>query len=185
MRMSKKSLFCIAVTQQHADFIVDCLRHEGFWSDHVSALIPHSKSPSDFVLKVPLQSRDHFLRTTGSSALVGEALSWLAGIGALIIPGFGLFTATGSILAALSGAALGMAFSGLTGGLARLGLAEPEASRLAGRIKSGKILLAVQAHDPETMKTAEHILKDSGAEDLCIVSTDSPCVGLLPQVHPE
>ena len=167
--MSNSSFFCIAATQQHAEFIVLGLRHTGFWSNHVSALIPHLETPSDPASEQSGRNRAIIPRSTRAGDIVGNALLWLAGIGALTIPGLGFFTATGPILAALSGAALGVAFGGLAGGLTRLGLSEGDARRLAGRVTSGKILLAVQTHNQEEMQTAEHILKDSGAEDICLI----------------
>ena len=53
----------------------------------------------------------------GTGAVLGGGLGWLAGIGALAIPGLGPFIAAGPIMAALSGAALGGTLGGLTGAL--------------------------------------------------------------------
>ncbi len=49
----------------------------------------------------------------GRAHLVGGALGWLAGIGALAIPGVGPFIAAGPIMAALAGGAVGGAVGGV------------------------------------------------------------------------
>ena len=72
-----------------------------------------------------------------SGAVVGGALGWLAGIGALAIPGVGPLIAAGPIIAALTGVGVGGAVGGITGGLIGLGIPEYEAKRYEGRIKAG------------------------------------------------
>ena len=54
--------------------------------------------------------------------MVGGGLGWLAGIGALAIPGLGPFIAAGPIMAALAGAGVGGAVGGLTGALVGMGI---------------------------------------------------------------
>lgn len=56
-------------------------------------------------------------------------MGWLAGIGALAIPGLGPFIAGGPILAALVGTGVGGAVGGLTGALIGMGIPEYEAKR--------------------------------------------------------
>ena len=73
--------------------------------------------------------------------MIGGALGWIAGIGALAIPGIGPFIAAGPIMAALSGAAVGAAVGGIAGGLIGLGIPEIEAKRYEGKVKAGNILV--------------------------------------------
>ena len=89
--------------------------------------------------------------------MVGGALGWLAGIGALAIPGVGPLLAAGPILAALSAAALGAAVGGLAGGLIGLGIPELEAKRYEGKILAGNILLSVHTEDWNEVKAVEDI----------------------------
>ena len=105
-----------------------------------------------------------------SGAIVGGALGWLAGIGALAIPGVGPLIAAGPIIAALTGVGVGGAVGGITGGLVGLGIPEYEAKRYEGRIKTGNILLSVHADDSEWTNKAERILKNTGAEDISSTS---------------
>src|SRR5206468_4762230 len=81
----------------------------------------------------------------GTGAVVGGALGWLAGIGALAIPGLGPFIAAGPIMAALAGAGVGGTVGGVTGALIGLGIPEYEAKRYEGRITKGGILLSVHS----------------------------------------
>jgi len=103
----------------------------------------------------------------GTGGVVGGALGWLAGIGALAIPGAGPFIAAGPILAALSGAAVGATVGGIAGGLIGMGIPELEAKRYEGKIKAGNILLSVHTENSEEIKAAEKIFKNAGAQDIC------------------
>ena len=73
--------------------------------------------------------------------MLGGALGWLVGIGALAIPGVGPFIAAGPIMAALAGAG----WAGdrrdhrRPGGM---GIPEFEAKRYEGMVKNGGILLS-------------------------------------------
>jgi uncharacterized membrane protein len=97
---------------------------------------------------------------------VGGALGWLAGIGALAIPGVGPFIAAGPIMAALAGVGVGGAVGGLTGALIGMGIPEFEAKRYEGRIKEGGILLSVHCDDSDWTKRAKEILENTGAQDV-------------------
>lgn len=66
-------------------------------------------------------------------------MGWLAGIGALAIPGIGPFIAAGPIMAALGGAAVGTAAGGIVGALVGLGIPEFEAKRYDAKIREGNI----------------------------------------------
>ena len=98
--------------------------------------------------------------------MVGGALGWLVGIGALAIPGLGPVIAAGPIVAALAGVGAGGALGGLAGALIGLGIPEYEAKRYEGRVRNGGILLSVHCDDSEWTRRAEEILKRTGAEDV-------------------
>ena len=101
-----------------------------------------------------------------SGMLLGGALGWLAGIGALAIPGIGPFIAAGPIVAALAGAGAGGALGGIVGALVGMGIPEYEAKRYEGRIRTGGILLSVHCDSSEWVARAKQILRDTGAEDI-------------------
>jgi hypothetical protein len=101
-----------------------------------------------------------------SGAVVGGALGWLAGIGALAIPGLRPLLAAGPLLGLLSGVGVGATVGGLTGALIGLGRPEYEAKRYEGLIKNGGILLSVHSDNHEWTKRAKVILEETGAEHI-------------------
>ena len=98
--------------------------------------------------------------------MVGGTLGWLAGIGALAIPGVGPLIAAGPIVAALTGVGVGGAIGGIAGALIGMGIPEYEAKRYEGRIKEGGILLSVHCDDSNWTKKAKDLLERTGATDI-------------------
>jgi len=78
--------------------------------------------------------------------VLGGALGWLVGIGALAIPGLGPFIAAGPIMAALAGIGVGGAVGGITGALIGLGIPEHEAKRYEVRVKEAGGPLRMHGH---------------------------------------
>src|SRR5262249_13583351 len=101
-----------------------------------------------------------------TGAIIGGALGWLAGIGALAIPGLGPFVAAGPIMAALAGVGAGGAIGGIAGALIGMGIPEYEAKRYEGRVKDGGLLLSVHCDDSKWTKRAKPILEHTGADDI-------------------
>jgi len=165
--MSKKAIFCIATSRNQADIIVDRLREAGFSNNDISVLFPDKETTRDFAHEKNTKAPEGIATGAGTGGVVGGALGWLAGIGALAIPGAGPFIAAGPILAALSGAAVGATVGGVAGGLIGLGIPELEAKRYEGKIKEGNILLSVHTENSEEIKAAEAIYKNAGAHDIC------------------
>ena len=143
------------------DRAVDALRAADFRNTDISVLLPENKGTKDFA-KAPEGT------TTGatSGAVIGGGLGWLAGIGALAIPGLGPLIAAGPIVAALAGAGAGGVLGGIAGALVGMGIPEYEAKRYEGRIKEGGILLSVHCDDSQWTKRAKQILEETGAEDV-------------------
>src|SRR5580704_2726791 len=125
--MSKKSVFCIATSRAQAEEIVEELKDAGFSNNDVSVLFPDKGTTRDFAHEKHTKAPEGIATGAGTGGVVGGALGWLAGIGALAIPGAGPFIAAGPILAALSGAAVGATVGGIAGGLIGLGIPEIEA----------------------------------------------------------
>jgi hypothetical protein len=172
--MSKKSVFCIATSSQQADLVVDRLKLANFSNDDVSVLFPDKQSTRDFAHEKNTKAPEGAMAGVGTGGIVGGSLGWIAGIGALAIPGVGPFIAAGPIIAALSGAALGAAVGGIAGGLIGLGIPEIEAKRYEGKVKSGNILISVHTESSEEIKRAQQIFENAGAGDICVSSEASP-----------
>ena len=127
---------------------------------------PRTQGTKDFAHEKSTKAPEGTATGATSGAVVGGTLGWLAGIGALAIPGLGPFIAAGPIVAALAGAGAGGVVGGITGALVGMGIPEYEAKRYEGRIKEGGILLSVHADDSKWVSKAKDILKRTGAEDV-------------------
>ena len=162
----KASVYCIANTTAQAESIVDALKGAGFSNDAISALMPDKRSTKDFAHEHNTKAPEG--ATTGGVAGlgVGAALGWLAGIGALAIPGVGPFIAAGPIMAALGGAAIGTAAGGVVGGLVGMGIPEFEAKRYDAKIREGNILISVHTEDSKQRDVAKDIFKRFDADDI-------------------
>lgn len=171
--MSKKSVICIANSEAQASTIVDNLKSDGFSNNDISALFPDKRGTRDFAHEKGTKAPEGAAAGAGSGALLGGALGWLAGIGALAIPGVGPFVAAGPIAAALSGAAIGGAAGGVAGALIGLGIPEYEAKQYEGKVKGGGILISVHTEDSDEIKRAKRIFEDAGAQDISATGESS------------
>src|ERR1044071_833884 len=145
---------------------VDALRAADFRNTDISVLFPDNEGTKDFAHEKHTKAPEGTATGATSGAVIGGGLGWLAGIGALAIPGLGPLIAAGPIVAALAGAGAGGAIGGLAGALVGTGLPEYEAKRYEGRVKDGGILLSVHCDDSKWTKRAKQILEETGADDV-------------------
>ena len=164
--MSKKAVICIASSETQAEAIVNRLKSTGFSNSDISVLFPDKRGTKDFAHEHNTKAPEGATTGAGAGGVVGGALGWLAGIGALAIPGVGPLIAAGPIMAALSGAAVGAAVGGVTGALVGMGIPEYEAKRYEGKIRGGNILISVHSEDSEQTKRAKAIFEEFGAQDI-------------------
>lgn len=164
--MAKKSVFCLARDEAQAVQIVDDLKNADFTSDDISVLLPDKGSTREFAHEKGTKAPEGALTGVGAGGVVGGALGWLAGIGALAIPGLGPFIAAGPIMAALSGAAVGATAGGIIGSLVGMGIPEYQAKRYEASLREGRILISVHAESADRVKLAKDILQRNGAEDV-------------------
>jgi hypothetical protein len=166
MASSKTSVFGIYQDTTSLENGVEALSTDGFSNNDVSALFPDTRGTKDFAHEKATKAPEGASSGAGAGVVLGGTLGWLAGIGALAIPGLGPFIAAGPIMAALAGAGVGGAVGGLTGALIGMGIPEYEAKRYEGRVKEGGILLSVHCDTREQVKRAREILKQTGARDI-------------------
>jgi hypothetical protein len=145
---------------------LEALRAAGFRGTDISVLMPENVGTKDFVHKKDTKAPEGATTGAASGALIGGTLGWLAGIGALAIPGLGPFIAAGPIMGLLAGAGAGGAVGGIAGALIGMGIPEYEAKRYEGRVKSGGILVSVHCDDSGWVKRAKTILDQTGAEEV-------------------
>src|SRR6266513_1050103 len=127
--MANKAVFGLYKTASQVENAVGELKANGFRSTDISVLFPENVGTNDFAHKKDTKAPEGATAGASTGAVIGGALGWLAGIGALAIPGVGPFIAAGPIVAALAGLGAGAAAGGLTGALVGLGIPEYEAKR--------------------------------------------------------
>jgi len=167
------SVLGIYQSQEAVERAVTALREAGFRSTDISVLFPANVGSKDFAHEKGTKAPEGATAGGGTGAVIGGALGWLAGIGALAIPGLGPFIAAGPIMAALAGSAVGGAVGGVTGALIGMGIPEYEAKRYEGRIEKGAILLSVHSDDSVWTKLAKEVLERTGADDISSTSESS------------
>jgi hypothetical protein len=152
---------------------VDGLKAAGFSNRDISVLFPESSGTHDFAHEKGTKAPEGATAGAGTGVVLGGALGWLLGVGALAIPGLGPFIAAGPIMAALAGAGVGGTVGGIAGALIGMGIPEYEAKRYEGRVKDGGILLSVHSDSSEWTKRAKLILEATGAQDIASTSEAS------------
>jgi len=160
------AVFGIYATYGAVDGAVESLRASGFRNTDISVLFPENVGTKDFAHEKGTKAPEG--ATTGGTTgiIIGGTLGWLAGIGALAIPGLGPFIAAGPIMAALAGAGAGGVVGGVTGALIGMGIPEYEAKRYEGRLREGGVLLSVHCGTSDEISLAKDLLRQTGAEDI-------------------
>src|SRR4051812_49931887 len=129
------AVFGIYQNRSMVESAVDTLVNAGYRPADISVLLPDNVGTKEFAHEKNTKAPEGAATGAGTGAVVGGALGWLAGIGALAIPGIGPFIAAGPIMAALARAGVGGGLGGLTGALVGLRMAGYETQRLSGRIE--------------------------------------------------
>jgi hypothetical protein len=181
--------FGIYRTQTALEEGIEALKSANFRREDISVLFPDNVGTKDFGHIKSTKAPEGASAGAGTGAVIGGVLGWLAGIGAIAIPGIGPFIAAGPIMTALAGLGVGGAVGGIAGSLIGLGIPEYEAKRYEGRIRNGGLLISVHCDDSEWTAKAKDILTNTGAEDVSstgearadFAKSDKP----LPRTHTE
>src|SRR5271169_4852700 len=166
MAAKNESVFGIYSSRTSTENAISDLRENGFPRTDVSVLLPENLGTRELATDKATKAPEGAAAGGSSGAVIGGALGWLAGIGALAIPGLGPFIAAGPIMGLLAGAGAGGAVGGVAGALIGMGIPEYEAKRYEGRVKSGGILLSVHCDSSEWVKRGKQILDRTGAEEI-------------------
>src|SRR6201998_2305560 len=118
------AVFGIYRTRADVERAVDALKAAEFRNSDISVLFPENAGTKDFAHEKGTKAPEGATAGAGTGAVVGGALGWLAGIGALTIPGVGPLVAAGPIMAALAGVGVGGAVGSIIGALVGLGIPE-------------------------------------------------------------
>jgi len=171
--MASKAVFGIC-NELQAERALNDLKTAGFSSMDISVLVPDTAGTRDLGHEQHTKAPEGAATGGSTGGILGGALGWLAGIGALAIPGLGPFIAAGPIMAALSGAAVGGAVGGATGALIGMGIPEYEARRYEGKLREGNILISVHTEDRDERTLAKEILARARAQDGSATAEASP-----------
>jgi hypothetical protein len=166
MAAKNTAVFGIYPSYTTVEMGVEDLKAGGFSNRDISVLLPQSAGTKDFAHEKGTKAPEGATAGAGTGVVLGGAMGWLLGVGALAIPGLGPFIAAGPIMAALAGAGVGGAVGGITGALIGMGIPEYEAKRYEGRVKDGGILLSVHCDSSESIRRAKQILERTGAQDV-------------------
>lgn len=162
----KVSVFGIYKSRLSTENAVDRLKMSGFRSVDISVLMPDKDSTRDFAHEKSTKAPEGATAGASTGVVLGGTLGWLAGMGALAIPGVGPLVAAGPIMAAIAGAGALGTIGGISGALIGFGIPEYEAKRFEGHVKDGGILLSVHCDSSEAIKQAKNLLETTGAHDI-------------------
>jgi hypothetical protein len=161
-----KAVFGIATSDSQAASIAEKWKAAGIADENISVLFPDTNGNLQVADDPHTKAPEGAALGGGGGLIIGGALGWLVGIGALAIPGAGPLIAAGPLLAALAGAGVGAATGGVAGTLIGFGIPEHAAVQYEGRIKEGNILLSVHTTDSLQRDSAKQLLIEGGAEDI-------------------
>lgn len=170
--MTDTSVYAITLSHQQTETIVSRLKADGFANDRISVLFPDKSTSADFAHEKNTKAPEGAVTGGVSGGVLGGALGWIAGIGALAIPGAGPFIAAGPLAAAIGGAFAGATVGSIAGALVGMGLPEIEAKRYESKVKDGNILISVHTKNSDEESRAKEILKDLDACDICTASME-------------
>jgi len=162
----KKAVMCLVESREEAERIVSQLRSIGFSPHDVSVLFPERQSTKEFAIEHNTKAPEAAVVGASTGTVIGGTIGLLAGIGALAIPGVGLFLAAGPLMAALGGVALGAGVGGIAGALVGMGIPEVQAKKYEAKVRAGHLLIAVHSEDPGNRARAEEIFQRSRADEI-------------------
>jgi len=152
--------------RNQAERAIDEMRRAGFDPQRVSVVAQDRGQAREIADSTGAETSAGAATGAGFGAIFGGAIGWLAGLGALTIPGIGPLVAAGPLAAALGGAGIGAVTGGIVGALTGWGFSESEARTYESRVRQGDILLTVEIPDGESSSMAEDVLSRSGGESV-------------------
>ncbi len=151
-------------TRVAAEAAVDAIIKRGYTRDDISVLMSDATKSKEFAIETRTHAADGLGYGAAVGGTVGAVLAAIAAVGTSIaLPGIGLVIA-GPIVAALAGAGAGGAAGGVIGALVGAGIPEHRAKVYDAGLRSGGILIGVEAKTNEDGERIEKLLVDLGAE---------------------
>jgi hypothetical protein len=152
-------------TRVAAESAVDAILKRGYSRDDISVLMSDATKSKEFAVETRSHAADGAGIGGAVGGAVGAALAAIAAVGTtIIIPPLGGLVIAGPIAAALAGAGAGGATGGIIGALIGAGIPEHRAKVYDAGIRSGGILLGVEAPTDDDVEKLQQLLEDIGAE---------------------
>lgn len=164
------AVFGIFESRIDLESCVDRLKLAGFNNSDISVLLPDASGNQNFAHQKGTKAPEGVSTGATGGLALGGVLGWLAGVGALAIPGVGPLVAAGPILAAITGAGVGGALGGIAGGLIGMGIPEYEAKRFETHVRDGGFLMSVHVADSTWAKKAKDIMDANGGTGIATAS---------------
>lgn len=165
--------FTYAIATDHAHVVrtMEALAGIGIASDHVSVLAADQRASGDLAAEINAK----VAHGSFSAGNIGGGIGWLAGLGALAIPGIGLFVAAGPILGFLTGIAVGRSLGNLHGAMIEeMGIPDVSLPLYDEALKSGKIIVSARCDDAALRERISETMRLAGLE----------AVGSMPEIAP-
>ncbi|WP_342664028.1 general stress protein [Peribacillus kribbensis] len=124
---------------------VEDLQEQGYARDEISVIAKDPEEAREITDETGTKAGEGAAAGATTGGVLGGLTGFLAGVGALAIPGIGPILAAGPIAATIAGAATGAGAGGIAGALIGMGIPDEEAERYESDLKSGKILVLVDA----------------------------------------
>jgi hypothetical protein len=168
--MASSAIFGVYSRSDQVEAAVGEMTREGFRESDISILFPRNGDAEEFALELDNRGLEGASMTAACGAVLGSALGWLVGAGAVAIPGLEPYIGHGPILSLLSGtligALIGATLGGIAGGLTGTCISTYQTLRCKRRVKDGKILLSVHCDNIEWTRRARHVLERTGGSDI-------------------
>ena len=147
-----------------AEAAVDAVLKRGYTRDDISVMMSDATRSKEFALQARTHAADGAGIGGALGGVVGAVLAAIVAVGStIILPGVNLVIA-GPIAAALAGAGAGAATGGVIGALIGAGIPEYRAKVYEAGLRTGGILLGVEAKADEEVDKLEELLEALGAD---------------------
>jgi hypothetical protein len=164
-------IFAIATDRVQVVRTMDALARLGIASGHVSVLAADQQASGDLAAEISAHAA-HGSFTGGN---IGGGLGWLAGLGALAIPGIGLFVAAGPILGFLTGIAVGRSVGNLHGAMIEeMGIPDSSLAQYDAALKAGKIIMSARCDDAALREPLSELMRQAGLDAVDVAPALAP-----------
>jgi|ERR1035437_3642864 hypothetical protein len=160
-----KTVTAIFETRMSMEVALRKLEVLGLTENQIGVVMSDQTHGKSFKLETNSRAGEGLAGGATFGGIVGGILAAVAGAGTIAIPGLNLVV-VGSIVSGLAGAGVGAATGGLLGALVGLGIPEHEAKLYEGGLKTGHVLLAVEARDGKQATQVRDVLKNTEARNI-------------------